>query len=144
MKNKIDTMIDSYMRYNTNLSMYFKILDKKTVLITLAEESVTTNNNFHLAFNAKDLQRIYKEELFDIAFNYSKEEIEEIISSRMETILTLQRLKHVGFLCTFTSKYTRKHIRLMSFHKTFTTKDTIVSISDSIRLVSKPIYISFN
>ena len=87
LKNKIDTMIDSYMRYNTNLSMYFKILDKKTVLITLAEESVTTNNNFHLAFNAKDLQRIYKEELFDIAFNYSKEEIEEIISSRMETIL---------------------------------------------------------
>lgn len=48
MKNKIDTMIDSYMRYNTSLSMYFKILDKKTVLITLAEESVTTNNNFHL------------------------------------------------------------------------------------------------
>ena len=58
--------------------------------------------------------------------------------------LTLQRLKHVGFLCTFTSRYTRKHIRLMSFHKTFTTKDTIVSISDSIRLVSKPIFISFN
>ena len=55
--------------------------------------------------------------------------------------LTLQRLKHVGFLYTFTSRYTRKHIRLMNFHKTFTTKDTIVSISDSIRLVSKPIYI---
>ena len=35
--------------------------------------------------------------------------------------LTLQRLKHVGFLCTFTSKYTRKHIRLINFHKTFTT-----------------------
>ena len=52
--------------------------------------------------------------------------------------LTLQRLKHVGFLYTFTSKYTRKHIRLMKFYKTFTTKDTSVSISDSIRLVSKP------
>lgn len=62
----------------------------------------------------------------------------------LPTTLTLQRLKHVGFLCTFTSRYTRKHIRLMSFHKTFTTKDTIVSISDNIRLVSKPIYISFN
>ena len=58
-----------------------------------------------------------------------------------KVILTLQRLKHVGFLYTFTSKYTRKHIRLMSFYKTFTTKDTIVSINDSIRLVSKPIYI---
>ena len=56
-------------------------------------------------------------------------------------ILTLQRLKHVGFLYTFTSKYTRKHMRLMIFYKTFTTKDTIASISDSIRLVSKPIYI---
>ena len=53
-------------------------------------------------------------------------------------ILTLQRLKHIGFLCTFTSSYTRKHRRLMSFHKTFTAKDTSVSISDSIRLVSKP------
>ena len=80
-------MIDSYMRYNTNLSMYFKILDKKTVLITLTEESVITSNNFHLVFNAKDLQSIYKEELFDIAFDYPKEEIEEIISSRMETIV---------------------------------------------------------
>ena len=57
--------------------------------------------------------------------------------------LTLQRLKHVGFLYTFTSKYTRKHIRLMNFHKTFTTKDTIVSIGDSIRLVSKPLYIIY-
>ena len=56
-------------------------------------------------------------------------------------LLTLQRLKHVGFLYTFTSKYTRKHIRLINFYKTFTTKDTIVSINDSIRLVSKPIYI---
>ena len=56
--------------------------------------------------------------------------------------LTLQRLKHVGFLHTFTYKYTRKHIRLMSFYKTFTTKDTIVSINDSIRLVSKPIIYS--
>jgi len=55
--------------------------------------------------------------------------------------LTLQRLKHVGFLYTFTSKYTRKHIRLMSFYKTFTTKDAIASISDSIRLMSEPIYI---
>ena len=53
-------------------------------------------------------------------------------------LLTLQRLKHVGFLYTFTSKYTRKHIRLMKFYKTFTTKDTSVSINDSIRLVSKP------
>ena len=53
-------------------------------------------------------------------------------------ILTLQRLKHVGFLYTFTSKYTLKHIRLMKFYKTFTTKDTSVSINDSIRLVSKP------
>ena len=52
--------------------------------------------------------------------------------------LTLQRLKHVGFLYTFTSRYTRKHMRLMSFYKTFTTKDTIASINDSIRLVSKP------
>lgn len=52
--------------------------------------------------------------------------------------LTLQRLKHIGFLYIFTSKYTRKHIRLMSFYKTFTTKDTIASINDSIRLVSKP------
>lgn len=52
--------------------------------------------------------------------------------------LTLQRLKHVGFLYTFTSKYTLKHIRLMKFYKTFTTKDTSVSINDSIRLVSKP------
>ena len=32
--------------------------------------------------------------------------------------LTLQRLKHVGFLYTSTSKYTRKHIRLMNFYKT--------------------------
>lgn len=55
--------------------------------------------------------------------------------------LTLQRLKHVGFLYTFTSKYTRKHMRLMIFYKTFTTKDTIVSISNSIRLMSKPICI---
>lgn len=55
-----------------------------------------------------------------------------------KSYLTLQRLKHVGFLYTFTSKYTRKHIRLMNFYKTFTTKDTSVSISDSIRLVSKP------
>ena len=54
--------------------------------------------------------------------------------------LTLQRLKHVGVLYTFTSRYTRKHMRLMSFYKTFTTKDAIASISDSIRLVSKPIY----
>ena len=34
-------------------------------------------------------------------------------------------------------------MRLMNFYKTFTTKDTIVSINDSIRLVSKPIYIFF-
>ena len=59
----------------------------------------------------------------------------------IEYILTLQRLKHVGFLYTFTSKHTRKHIRLINFYKTFTTKDTNVSINDSIRLVSKPIYI---
>ena len=52
--------------------------------------------------------------------------------------LTLQRLKHVGFLYTSTSRYTRKHIRLMNFYKTFTSKDTSVSISGSIRLVSKP------
>ena len=56
---------------------------------------------------------------------------------------TLQQLKHVGFLYTFTSKYTRKHTRLMNFYKTFTIKDTTVSISASIRLVSKPIYILF-
>ena len=56
-------------------------------------------------------------------------------------LLTLQRLKHVEFLYTFTSKYTRNHIRLINFYKTFTTKDTIVSINDSIRLMSKPIYI---
>ena len=53
-------------------------------------------------------------------------------------LLTLQRLKFVGFLCTQTSNYTRKHRKLICFHKTFTTKDTFVSISDSIRLVSKP------
>ena len=42
-------------------------------------------------------------------------------------------------------------MRLMSFYKTFTTKDAVASISDSIRLVSKPIlyfkllyYIVFN
>lgn len=58
-------------------------------------------------------------------------------------VLTLQRLKHVWFLYTFTSKYTRKYIRLMNFYKTFTIKDTVVSISDSIRLVSKPIYIFY-
>lgn len=60
-------------------------------------------------------------------------------SPRLEkSFLTLQRLKHVEFLYIFTSKYARKHIRLMSFYKTFTTKDTIASINDSIRLVSKP------
>lgn len=63
------------------------------------------------------------------------------LKSQMVSFLTLQRLKHVGFLYKFTSKYTRKHMRLMNFYKTFTTKDTIVSINDSIRLVSKPIYI---
>ena len=57
---------------------------------------------------------------------------------KVRFVLTLQRLKHVGFLYTFTSKYTLKHIRLMKFYKTFTTKDTSVSINDSIRLVSKP------
>ena len=57
--------------------------------------------------------------------------------------LTLQRLKHIGFLCTSTSQYTRKYIRLMNFHKTFITKNTSVSINDNIRLVSKPIYIFF-
>ena len=61
----------------------------------------------------------------------------------VDVVLTLQRLKHVGFLYIFTSKYTRKYMRLMSFYKTFTTKDTIASINDSIRLVSKPfIYFS--
>ena len=55
--------------------------------------------------------------------------------------LTLQRLKLVGFLYTFTSQYTRKHTRLMNFYKTFTTKNTFVSLNDSIRLMSKPIYI---
>ena len=40
-------------------------------------------------------------------------------------LLTLQRLKHFGFLYTFTSK------------------DTLVSIRDSIRLVSKPISILY-
>ena len=38
-------------------------------------------------------------------------------------------------------EYAEKYMRLMSFYKTFTTKDTIASINDSIRLVSKPIYI---
>ena len=57
--------------------------------------------------------------------------------------LTLQRPKHVGFSYTFTSRYTRKHIRLMSFYKTFTTKDAMASISDSIRLMSKPLYILY-
>ena len=60
------------------------------------------------------------------------------ITIKLIDVLTLQRLKHVGFLYTFTSKYTLKHIRLMKFYKTFTTKDTSVSINDSIRLVSKP------
>ena len=32
-------------------------------------------------------------------------------------------------------------MRLMSFYKTFTTKDAVASISDSIRLVSKPLFI---
>ena len=31
-------------------------------------------------------------------------------------------------------------MRLMNFYKTFTTKDAIASISDSIRLASKPLY----
>lgn len=87
MKNKIDTMIDSYIRYKTNLHMYCKILSKRKVLIFLAEEVAVTDPDIHSAISAKDLQRIYKEELFDIAFDYSKEEIEEIISSRMETIV---------------------------------------------------------
>lgn len=39
----------------------------------------------------------------------------------ISALLTLQRLKHVGFLHTFTSKYTRKHTRLMNFYRTFTT-----------------------
>lgn len=56
----------------------------------------------------------------------------------LSSYLTLQLLKRVGFLYTFTSKHTRKHKRLMNFYKTFTTKDASVSISDSIRLVSKP------
>ena len=55
-------------------------------------------------------------------------------------VLTLQRLKLVGFLYTITFQYTR-HIRLMTFYKTFTTKDTTVSINDSMRLVSKTISI---
>ena len=70
-----------------------------------------------------------------------QEECIEILKKQLRGVLslTLQRLKHVGFLYTFTSRYTRKHIRLMSFYKTFTTKDAIASISDSIRLVSKPL-----
>ena len=32
-------------------------------------------------------------------------------------------------------------MRLMNFYKIFTTKDAIASISDSIRLVSKPLFI---
>ena len=73
----------------------------------------------------------------------SQEECIEILKKQLRGVLslTLQRLKHVGFLYTFTSRYARKHMRLMSFYKTFTTKDTIASISDSMRLVSKPIYI---
>ena len=43
-------------------------------------------------------------------------------SELLGCFLTLQRLKHVGFLYTFTSKCARKHIRLMSFYKTFTIK----------------------
>ena len=65
-------------------------------------------------------------------------------SLKENLILTLQQVNYVGFLYTFTFQYTRKHIRLMKFYKTFTTKDTIVSINDSIRLVSKPfIYFLF-
>ena len=62
----------------------------------------------------------------------------EFLRSTQTVSLTLQRLKHVGFLYTFTSKYTRKHIRLMNFYKTFTTKDAFASINNSMRLVSKP------
>ena len=58
--------------------------------------------------------------------------------------LKLQQFNHYGFLYTFTSKYTRKHMRLMNFYKTFTINHSIEWISDSIRLVSKPfIYFSF-
>ena len=57
--------------------------------------------------------------------------------------LTLQRLKHVGFLNTITSKYTRKHIRLIIFFKTFTTKQSIDHIDGSIRLMSKPFYLIY-
>ena len=32
----------------------------------------------------------------------------------------------------------------MSFYKTFTTKDAVASISGSIRLVSKPLYILYS
>lgn len=48
---------------------------------------------------------------------------------------------YVGFLCTQTFKYTRKHIRLTYFHKTFTINCSNEQINDSIRLVSKPVYI---
>ena len=50
-----------------------------------------------------------------------------------DEFLILQRLKHVEFLCRVTSPYARKHRGLMTFHKTFATKDTFVSINDSLK-----------
>ena len=77
------------------------------------------------------------------AGDFRSEEVKDFIR-KADIVLTLQRLKHAGFLYTSSSKYTRKHIRLMNLYKTFTIKDTFVSINDSIRLVSKPfIYFSF-
>lgn len=102
MKNKIDTMIDSYIRYKTNLHMYYKILSKRKVLIFLAEEVAVTDTDIHSVISAAELHKIYKEELFDVAFDYSKEEIEKIISKRVGNIVVfrLENLLKMSLLST--------------------------------------------
>lgn len=115
MKNKIDTMIDTYIRYKTNLHMYCKILSKRKVLIFLAEEVAVTDPDIHSAISAAELHKIYKEELFDVAFDYSKEEIEKIISKRVGNIVVfrLENLLKMSLLSTEGIKLVDSDMRVL-------------------------------
>ncbi len=120
--NTPEVLIAKHMNYSLN-----KINEFPLICPTLEGMILQTSNRLWVFYEGNPFHSSYGTVVlrttFENHFNY---------------ILTLQWLNHIGFLCTFTSKYTRKHIRLMSFHKTFTIKDTFVSINDSIRLVSKP------
>ena len=129
---------------NNKVNDYMNKVARKVIDYCISNDIGTLVVGYNETFQRDtNMGKVNNQIFVNIPYGQLRSKLEYLCELNDIVFLTLQRLKRVGFLYIFTSKYTRKYVRLMSFYKTFTTKDTIASINDSIRLVSKPfIYFS--